>query len=157
MNGYINAGVFTETISFPVSFTQSLGEYIAKKAPKRIALDFSENNPASDGLSMGMYKLLQEAFEVAGFQGEVVSAEASAQMLDILKDQRLNGKLPFFLHTMGVPVAHKTGEDDGITHDVGIIYAKEPMVCCFVGEHVDVPGYERLMQDAAKWVAEEGL
>ena len=60
------------------------------------------------------------------------------------------------LHTMGVPVAHKTGEDDGITHDVGIIYAKEPMVCCFVGEHVDVPGYERLMQDA-KWVAEEGL
>ena len=91
------------------------------------------------------------------YQGEVVSAEASAQMLDILKDQRLNGKLPFFLHTMGVPVAHKTGEDDGITHDVGIIYAKEPMVCCFVGEHVDVPGYERLMQDAAKWVAEEGL
>ena len=58
---------------------------------------------------------------------------------------------------MGVPVAHKTGEDDGITHDVGIIYAKEPMVCCFVGERVDVPGYERLMQDAAKWVAEEGL
>ena len=91
------------------------------------------------------------------YQGEVVSAEASAQMLDILKDQRLNGKLPFFLHTMGVPVAHKTGEDDGITHDVGIIYAKEPMVCCFVGEHVDVPGYERLMQDAAKWVAEEGI
>lgn len=37
------------------------------------------------------------------YQGEVVSAEASAQMLDILKDQRLNGKLPFFLHTMGVP------------------------------------------------------
>ena len=31
------------------------------------------------------------------YQGEVVSAEASAQMLDILKDQRLNGKLPFFL------------------------------------------------------------
>ncbi len=91
------------------------------------------------------------------YQGEVVSAEASAQMLDILKDQRLNGKLPFFLHTMDVPVAHKTGEDDGITHDVGIIYAKEPMVCCFVGEHVDVPGYERLIQDAAKWVAEEGL
>lgn len=29
------------------------------------------------------------------YQGEVVSAEASAQMLDILKDQRLNGKLPF--------------------------------------------------------------
>ena len=91
------------------------------------------------------------------YRGELVSKEASAQMLDILKDQRLNGKLPFFLHTMGIPVAHKTGEDDGITHDVGILYAKEPMICCFVGEHVDVPAYERLMQDAAKWIAEEGI
>ena len=91
------------------------------------------------------------------YRGEAVSPEADARMLDILKDQRLNGKLPFFLHTMGVPVAHKTGEDDGITHDVGIIFAKEPVVCCFVGEHVDVPRYERLMQDAAKALAEEGL
>ena len=88
------------------------------------------------------------------FRGEIVSAEASAQMLDILKDQRLNGKLPFFLHTRGIAVAHKTGEDDGITHDVGIIYAKEPLICCFVGEHIDVPEYERLMQDAAKWLCE---
>ncbi len=91
------------------------------------------------------------------YRGEIVSKEASAQMLDILKDQRLNGKLPFFLHTMGVPVAHKTGEDDGITHDVGILYTKEPLVCCFVGEHVNVPAYERLMQDAARWMAEEGI
>ena len=91
------------------------------------------------------------------YRGEAVSPEADAQMLGILKDQRLNGKLPFFLHTMGVPVAHKTGEDDGITHDVGILYTKEPMSCCFVGEHVNVPEYERLMQDAAKWIAEEGL
>ena len=91
------------------------------------------------------------------YRGELVSKEASAQMLDILKDQRLNGKLPFFLHTMGIPVAHKTGEDDGITHDVGILYTGEPMVCCFVGEHVNVPEYERLMQDAAKALAEDGL
>lgn len=87
VNGYINAGVFTETISFPVSFTQSLGEYIAKKVPKRIALDFSENNPASDGLSMGMYKLLQEAFEIAGFQGEVVSAQPIVNLVKGIKNE----------------------------------------------------------------------
>ena len=91
------------------------------------------------------------------YRGEIVSAGASAQMLDILKDQRLNGKLPFFLHTMGVPVAHKTGEDDGITHDVGILYGNEPIVCCFVSEHADVPKVERLMQDAAKRIVEEGI
>ncbi len=88
------------------------------------------------------------------WRGEVVSKEASAQMMDILLDQRLNGKLPFFIDSMGVDVAHKTGEDDGISHDVGVIFAKEPLVCCFVGEHVNVPLYERLMQDAARVLCE---
>ena len=83
------------------------------------------------------------------YRGEIVSRQASRAMLDILLDQRLNGKLPFFLDSAGIDVAHKTGEDDGITHDVGILYAQEPLVCCFVGEHVNVPAYERLMQDAA--------
>ena len=84
------------------------------------------------------------------WRSEVVSKEASKQMMDILLDQRLNGKLPFFIDSMGIDIAHKTGEDDGISHDVGIIFAEEPLVVCFVGEHVDVPLYERLMQDAAK-------
>jgi len=84
------------------------------------------------------------------YRGKLVSAQASRLMLDILLDQRLNGKLPFFVDSMGIEVAHKTGEDDGISHDVGILYADEPIVCCFVGEHVDVPAYERLMQDAAR-------
>ena len=84
------------------------------------------------------------------YRGEIVSAEASRAMIDILLDQRLNGKLPFFIASHGIEAAHKTGEDDGISHDVGILYTAEPLVCCFVGEHVDVPRYERLMQDAAK-------
>ncbi|MBR5561504.1 MAG: serine hydrolase [Clostridia bacterium] len=89
------------------------------------------------------------------YRGQVVSKAADREMLDILLDQRLNGKLPFFIDSMGIDIAHKTGEDDGISHDVGVIYAKEPLVCCFVGEHVDVPRYERLMQDAAKVLCEE--
>lgn len=88
------------------------------------------------------------------FRGEIVSRKASAAMMSILLDQRLNGKLPFFLHASGVRIAHKTGEDTGVTHDVGVIYAKEPLVACFVGEHVDVPAYERLMQDAARALCE---
>ena len=84
------------------------------------------------------------------YRGEVVSKAASAAMIDILLDQRLNGKLPFFIDSHGIEAAHKTGEDDGISHDVGILYAAQPLVCCFVGEHVNVPRYERLMQDAAK-------
>ena len=80
------------------------------------------------------------------YQGELVSKEASAEMLGILKNQRLNGKIPFYIHGKA-DIAHKTGEDDGITHDVGIVYGKEPFIICFCGNQVDVPAYERLMQD----------
>ena len=88
------------------------------------------------------------------FRGEIVSKEASAAIMDILLDQRLNGKLPFFLHARGIRIAHKTGEDTGVTHDVGVVMTREPLVVCFVGEHVDVPVYERLMQDAARVLCE---
>jgi beta-lactamase class A len=82
------------------------------------------------------------------YRGELVSKEASAEMLRILKNQRLNGKIPFFIHG-NADIAHKTGEDDGITHDVGIVYGKEPFILCFCGNEVDVPAYERLMQDVS--------
>ena len=80
------------------------------------------------------------------YAGALVSPAASAQMLGILADQRLNGKLPFFLECK---IAHKTGEDDGITHDAGIVYAPHPFVVCLFSNETDVPAYERLIQDAA--------
>ncbi len=74
-NGYVHHGVFDEVIAFPISFTDTLREVIAKKNPASIGLDYSINNPSADGLSLGMYKLLQEAFKKADYKGRVVSAE----------------------------------------------------------------------------------
>lgn len=82
-------------------------------------------------------------------EGRVVSENASRAMLDVLRSQRLNGKMPFFLHSAGIPCAHKTGEDDGVTHDVGVIYAAHPVVMCFLSERTDVPRAERALQDIA--------
>ena len=81
-------------------------------------------------------------------QGRCISPAADAEMLSIMKDQRLNGKIPFFLDDF--EIAHKTGEDDGITHDVGIVYAPQPILLCFASEHTCVPDFERLMQDMAR-------
>lgn len=82
------------------------------------------------------------------YKGECVSPEADAEMLSILRDQRLNGKMPFFLDDL--EIAHKTGEDDGITHDVGIVYAEHPLILCFASNHTGVPAFERFIQDAAR-------
>ena len=89
------------------------------------------------------------------YRGELLGPEADGRMLDILKDQRLNGKLPFFLHSMDIDVAHKTGEDEGITHDAGIVYADHPFVIVMLSNHVDVPRFERLIQDAALALTEQ--
>lgn len=80
------------------------------------------------------------------YRGELVSPEACREMLSILKRQQLHGKIPFRL-ARSIDIAHKTGEDDGVTHDVGIVFAKEPFVVCFCANAVDVPRFERLMQD----------
>ena len=83
------------------------------------------------------------------YSGELVNKNYSKEMMDVLKNQRLNGKIPFFLHSekAKIEIAHKTGEDNNITHDVGIVFAKEPFIICFTGNKVDVPLYERLIQD----------
>ncbi|MBO5198561.1 MAG: serine hydrolase [Lachnospiraceae bacterium] len=80
-------------------------------------------------------------------QGCLVSKTASEAMLSILEEQQLNSKIPFYLRD--VRIAHKTGEDDGITHDVGIIYAKEPFVLCLCGNEVDTADMERMMQEVS--------
>lgn len=82
------------------------------------------------------------------YEGKCISEKADACMLQILKDQRLNGKIPFFLDDY--EIAHKTGEDDGITHDVGIVFADHPVLLCFASNHTDVPAFERLIQDMAR-------
>lgn len=83
--------------------------------------------------------------------------DMDAQMHGILARQKLNGKIPFFLKGQYV-IAHKTGEDDGVSHDVAILSDKEtgePLsVMCFGSEHVFVPDFERLMQDFSREMAE---
>ena len=74
-----------------------------------------------------------------------VSPAVSQMALDTLflqqVDHKLNGKI-----CSAVPIAHKTGEDDGISNDVGIVYAKQPFVICFAGHDTDVYAWEDLMR-----------
>ena len=83
------------------------------------------------------------------YAGKLISEKASAEMIEILKNQKLNGKMPFHLKPRGIKVAHKTGEDDGITHDVGIVFADKPFVLCMLSNETNVPCFERLIQDTA--------
>ncbi len=106
-----------------------------------------ENTVTARGIGMMLDRIAQ---------GTLLGGRMDEEMLSILLNQRLNGKIPFFLHDRGVRAAHKTGEDDGITHDVGIIFGKKPFVLCMLSNQVNVPAFERLIQDTALELYEAG-
>ena len=59
------------------------------------------------------------------------------------------------LHSRGIRCAHKTGEDSGITHDVGIIFAEKPVIFSFLSENTNVPEAETVLQKLALAVISE--
>lgn len=133
---YLNSFISRQLEMPRVNFSRKM--FDAKKA----ALGIENHVTATD-----IARLLEKIY-----CGELVSQRASEEMYQILTHQRLNGKIPFYLHTLkNAPViAHKTGEDSGITHDAAIIAGEEPFLLCFLGsEGTDVPAYERLMAETA--------
>lgn len=54
-------------------------------------------------------------------KGEIINAQVSKAMIDILLDQRFNEIIPAGL-PLDVKVAHKTGSITGVFHDSGIIF-----------------------------------
>jgi len=55
--------------------------------------------------------------------GKTFSAASAARMIDILKAQEFNGKIPAGLPP-GTAVAHKTGDITGIHHDAAIVFPR---------------------------------
>lgn len=58
------------------------------------------------------------------YKGELISNEASKEMLEILKRQKLNDRIPKYL-PKGTVIAHKTGELGSAKHDAGIVFSEK--------------------------------
>lgn len=77
---------------------------------------------------------------------DFLSPERSRRIEALLLEQQINHKIPGYLPE-DVPVAHKTGEDSGITNDVGLVFARQPFVLCFAANNSDVPAAERFLRE----------
>ena len=80
------------------------------------------------------------------YRHSFINEEVSSRMEKLLLEQQINHKIPGYLPE-GTPVAHKTGEDDGITNDVGVVYGEKPFVICFASNFTDVPAAERALRE----------
>ena len=90
-----------------------------------------------------MGSLLEELFF-----GRFVSPEVSRAAMELLKQQQVYHKLGGMI-CEAAPIAHKTGEDPGITNDVGIVCAAAPFVACYTGHDTWVPGFENLIRESS--------
>lgn len=75
-----------------------------------------------------------------------INKKISTEIEEILLKQQINHKIPSKLPD-DIEVAHKTGEDDGITNDVGIVYAQKPFVIVFASNDTDVPEFEQIIRE----------
>ena len=104
--------------------------FMRQGAPSLVVLRGLEDDAAHDlGLdnaatARGLMHVLRRLA-----RGEVVSAAASGEMLDVLTGQAFNEGIPAGLPP-GTRVAHKTGSFDGVYHDAGVVYppAGDPYV-----------------------------
>ena len=88
------------------------------------------------------------------YRRTLINPTASDELERILLQQQINhkmgGKLP-----LGFLIAHKTGEEEDKTHDVGIVYGKEPFVACYASYESDLPTFEDFIRRTTYELAAE--
>jgi Xaa-Pro aminopeptidase len=69
-------GLYSNTIGYLKSIKEPLIEYLTKKNPGNIAINYSVNSNLADGLTHGMYQILLDYLKDTNFAGRLISSEA---------------------------------------------------------------------------------
>jgi Xaa-Pro aminopeptidase len=69
------AGLFKNIIPYLKSIREPFREYIAKKDPKKIAINYSKNAVLADGLTYGMYQVLLDLLDETDYKNRLISSE----------------------------------------------------------------------------------
>lgn len=88
------------------------------------------------------------------YKGELANSENSTKMVELLKRQKLNKKLPKYLPKNTV-IGHKTGEIGWFSHDAGIVFSeKGDYIIAVLTETSSPPGAEDRIAQVSKGVFE---
>lgn len=81
---------FTEVLTYTQDVKADLVKMIKRLDPKSIAINYSVNDVASDGLTHGMYLLLREYLEGTPYVDRLISSE---QLVSKLRSRKLPGEI----------------------------------------------------------------
>ena len=132
----------------------TLNSYFAKLGLRhtnlsRKMMDFKERKKGVENYTTtaDMAYLLEQLY-----RGAFLDAATSKRCLEILANQKVNDRIPKEL-PQGTVTAHKTGLEDGLCHDVGIVYTdKGAFLICVLTKH----GY-KYAKPAKKMIAQMSL
>ena len=99
-----------------------------------------ENSVSAYEMGMLLEKVYRRTF---------VDEKTSEYAEYILARQQFDTKIPGLICDENVRIAHKTGSDDGITNDVGLVFAKQPFVVCFISTHTDVAAFDTFIRQTS--------
>jgi len=68
-------GGYTTVAGYDQSIREQLLAHLSRLDPRQIALNFSKNDPAADGLTHGMFRMLEGLVDGTAYAGRFVSAE----------------------------------------------------------------------------------
>lgn len=86
----VKTGLYQKVIGYVKSVKEPLLEYINEKKPSNIAINYSKNSVLSDGLTYGMYLLLNDYLEGTEFKNILVSAE---EIVSALRGRKSDSEL----------------------------------------------------------------
>ena len=115
----------------------------------RRMMDFKERKEGVENYTTAqdMANIFEKLYR-SGF----LNKEVSQECMGILKDQKVNDRIPRKLPKEGASVAHKTGLERHICHDVGIVFtSKGDFLICILVRHEDEVARpaKRLISDIA--------
>jgi len=68
-------GAYDRVIPYDEAFRPVILQTLEELNPRKIAINYSENDPVADGLSLGMYRILKGFLEESPFADRLISAE----------------------------------------------------------------------------------
>jgi Xaa-Pro aminopeptidase len=74
-------GIYDTIIPYTASIREELVKQLSRKDPKKIAINYSVNDVAADGLSVGMHQLLLDYLKDTPYSKRLMSAEHHIQKL----------------------------------------------------------------------------
>lgn len=86
----VKTGLYQKVIGYVKSIKEPLADYLNGKNPSKIAVNFSKNSVLSDGLTYGMYLLLNDYLEGTKFKNSLVSAE---EIISALRGRKSDAEL----------------------------------------------------------------